>query len=373
MNYQHLEKEKRQKWFIRFAEKECLNVSPFYYELSTKIAADEALLNLAAFCRQGQPMPNLFLGAVHFLLLKKPSTELATFYPSINSSPKSKLPFDLFKEFCIANAESIKAILATKIVQTNALNRSAYLMPIIFSLFEENTTINLIDIGTSAGLNLNFDLYEYDYGAKGKFGNSSVKIDSEIRGGELPNFSTMKRASIPIFYRESSGSSKHFLRKPITIKNKIGIDQNPLDIKVPQNALWLKALIWPDRQQRFQRMAQAIELAQDSTIELIKAVEVNDFKRIIQNQDIGIPLVIYHTHVLYQFTQVAKTAFWAMLDEIGQARDFYYLAAEATSVLRNDYGRTGVLVELTSYKNGVKSSKLVAVTNGHADWVEWEV
>ena len=49
---------------------------------------------------------------------------------------------------------------------------------------------------------------------------------------------------------------------------------------------------------------------------------------------------------LYQFTEVAKTEFWAMLDDIGQERDFYYLAAEAASVLRNDYGVTGVLVEL---------------------------
>ncbi len=369
MNYQYLEKEKRQKWFIRFAEKECLNVSPFYYALSTQIAADEELLNLASFCRQGQPMPNLFLGAVHFLLLKNPSAELANYYPSINTTTKSKLPFKRFKDFCIFNAESIKNILTTKIVQTNALNRSAYLMPIIFSLFEDKTTINLIDIGTSAGLTLNFDLYEYDYGTKGKFGNSPVKINSEIRVGELPNFSTMKRAS----RTSSSGSSKHFKRKRITIKNKIGIDQNPLDIKVPENALWLKALIWPDRQQRFQRMEQAIELAQNSTVELIKAVEISDFKRIIQNQDPAIPLVIYHTHVLYQFTQAAKTEFWAMLDEIGQERDFYYLAAEAASVLRHDYGRTGVLVVLTAYKDGEKSSELVALTNGHADWVEWEV
>lgn len=367
MDYQHLEKEKRQKWFIRFAEKECLNVSPFYYALSTKVAADEELLNLAAFCRQGQPMPNLFLGAVHFLLLKNPTVELATYYPSINTNAKSALPFNLFKDFCLSNAASIKTILATKIVQTNALNRSAYLMPIIFSLFEDKSTINLIDIGTSAGLTLNFDLYEYDYGVKGKFGNSSVKIISEIRVGELPNFSDMKKA----FRTSSSGSSKDFERKPITIKNKIGIDQNPLDIKVPENALWLKALIWPDRQQRFQRMEQAIKLAQDSTVELIKAVEVSDFKRIIQNQDAVTPLVIYHTHVLYQFTQAAKIEFWGMLDEIGKTRDFYYLAAEAASVLANDYGRTGVLVELTAYRNGGKSSKLVALTNGHADWIKW--
>ncbi len=350
MNYQNLPLAKRQAWFIRFAEKECLNVSPFYYELSTKIAADDHLLEIAVFCRQGQPMPNLLLGAVHFLLLSNPTVELATYYPSINRATQSKLPFGLFKAYCLANMEAIKTILATKIVQTNALNRAAYLMPVIFSLFEENTTINLMDIGTSAGLTLNFDLYEYDYGAKGKFGNSSVKINSEVRKGELPKFA-----------------------KNITIQNKIGIDQNPLDIKDPQNALWLKALIWPDREQRFTRIEQAIEVAQTSNIQLIKAMEISDFKRIIQAQSQDVPFVVYHTHVLYQFTEEAKTEFWQMLDKIGQERNFYYLAAEGASVLRNDYGLSGVLVELTEYKNGIKTTKLMARTNGHANWVEFLV
>ena len=75
--------------------------------------------------------------------------------------------------------------------------------------------------------------------------------------------------------------------------------------------------------------------------------------------------------MLYQFTATAKTEFWAMLDDIGQEWDFYYLAAESASVLRQDYGRTGVLVELTTYQDGVKSSQLVARTSGHAGWVEW--
>jgi len=107
MNHQTLPLVKRQAWFTRFAEKECLNVSPFYYELATQIASDEDLLNLAGFCRQGQPMPNLFLGAVHFLLLSNPTVELATYYPSINPAKKSKVPFNLFKAYCLANNEGL--------------------------------------------------------------------------------------------------------------------------------------------------------------------------------------------------------------------------------------------------------------------------
>lgn len=350
MNYQNLPLAKRKAWFLRFAEKECLNVSPFYYDLSNKIAEDVALLNLAGYCRQGQPMPNLFLGAVHFLLLANLTHELATYYPSINPTIQEDLPFPLFRDFCGANEETIKHILATKIVQTNALNRTAYLMPIVFSLFESGTAINLIDIGTSAGLTLNLDLYEYDYGDKRKFGNSLVKINCEIRSGKLPKFA-----------------------KNIRINNKIGIDQNPLDVKDSQNALWLKALIWPDRSQRFERMAKAIELAQTSNIQLVKAVEIADFKRIIKAQSIDTLLVVYHTHVLYQFSKEARIAFWQMLDTIGQERDFYYLAAESASVLEYDYGLGDVLVELTTYQNGVKSKRLVARTNGHANWVKWNV
>ena len=347
MDYQKLGKRKLKEWFERFAEKECIEVSPLYYFLANEISKDEELLNIASFCKQRQPMPNLFLASVHYLLINNPSRELANYYPSITKDYRLNLPFKLFKEFCINNKEEIIELEQTKIVQTNALNRCAYLMPILSSLFN-STEINIIDIGTSAGLTLNLDKYEYHYNNRITKGESAVKIRSEIRSGELPKFESI-----------------------INIKNKIGIDQNPLDVKIEENANWLKALIWADITERVEKIEQAISIAQQENIQYEKAKSIFEFEQIILDQDNDIPLVVFHTHTLYQFTPEERKEFWNLMDAVGSKRDLVYLATEYSKVLDRNYGIDGVIVELTDYQKGAKSRRLIAETNGHANWIKW--
>jgi len=130
MDYQKADIKKLKEWFRRFAENECKGVSPLYYSLSNKIAEDDELIKVASFCKQRQPMPNLFLASIHYLLLKSPKQELSEYFPSIN------------KNF-------------------NVLSNK----------FKEHE-INIIDIGTSAGLTLNLDKYEYLYNNKYFIGKS---------------------------------------------------------------------------------------------------------------------------------------------------------------------------------------------------------
>lgn len=347
MDYQGVEKQVLKNIFKRFAERECKEVSPFYYDLATKIAEDEELITIASYCKRRQPIPNLFLASVHYLLLKNTSAELAKYYPSITKEYKQNLPFNLFKDFCLENKKAIIALEQSKIVQTNALNRTAYLMPILSHLFSDKA-INIIDIGTSAGLTLNMDKYEYHYNGNHSFGKSSLKIKSEIREGFLPKFS-----------------------RPVKFHRKIGIDQNPLDLKISANSNWLKALIWADRTERLERIEQAILIARQEAINFRTASSITEFETIIQEQEESIPLVIYHTHVLYQFTQAERESFWQLIDKIGSKRDLTYLATEGNAVFKTDYGVQGTLVELTEYKAGVKNRRIVAETNGHANWMKW--
>ncbi|MGK0390696.1 MAG: hypothetical protein ACI94Y_003456 [Maribacter sp.] len=347
MDYSKTERQLLKDWFIRFAETECKNVSPMYFQLSHQIANDDELIEIASMCQERQPMPNLFFGAVHYLLLKDKNAELAKYYPSIFDDHKNDFPFELFKQFCLDNKAEIIAIEQSRIVQTNALNRCAYLMPILSSLYG-NEKMNIVDIGTSAGLTLHFDKYEYHYNDEKILGNSEVKINSEIRKGQLPVFN-----HLPI------------------INRKVGIDQNPLDVKEKDNAIWLKALIWADRTARFEKMEQAIEIAQNLVIDFEVASTLHDFERIILAQEQNLPLFIFHTHALYQFTEEERQEFRTLIDEIGSQRNLDYLAVEGSGIFSTDFGKNGVLVVLTTYKNGVKKEELIAVTNGHANWIEW--
>jgi hypothetical protein len=93
------------------------------------------MLELCSESQNGQPVPNLLFGAIHYLLLKGKEHQLKEYYPSITKSPRKvdDETFSYFKEFCNFYRDEIVSILKSKLVQTNEVRRYAYLYP-IFSL-----------------------------------------------------------------------------------------------------------------------------------------------------------------------------------------------------------------------------------------------
>lgn len=336
--------------FHTFAQRECAEVSPLYYNLAQAVAQNQYLLQLASQARARQPIPNLFFGAIHYLLLLDPTHPLAQYYPSISKEPSKEIPKTLFHEFCKKNETEIIRLLANRIVQTNAINRTAYLMPIASSRFAGSEELTLIDIGCSSGLVMNFDQYSYQYSDQASLGHSPVQVRSELRSGRLPDFAEI-----------------------IKVRQKIGIDQNPLDIRDPDNARWLKALIWPDMTARFERLTAAIALAQEAKgFQMIQGSSRSDFEAVIKGVRSQSSLLIYHTHVLYQFRVAERLAFRQLLDAIGRERNFLYLAAEHTSVFDDIISLpTGIQLVLTTYHKGVKTVEHLGETNGHANWIRW--
>jgi hypothetical protein len=177
--------------FKRFADTQYRGESPLYEHLALAIAADHELLALAAHAAQGQPVPNLLLAAVHFLLLKGQADPLAQFYPNLTSPPSPPdAAYPAFRAFCLAQAAAIRHLLATRRVQTNEVGRCAYLSPtftLVATLAHERPLAQ-IEIGTSAGLNLLWDRYGYHYGQDAVYGDhcSSVQIACTLRGHTRP-------------------------------------------------------------------------------------------------------------------------------------------------------------------------------------------
>jgi hypothetical protein len=214
--------------FAGFAQREC-HASPLYEQLALGIADDPQLLAIATQARQDQPTPNLFLAAVHFLLLQGLPHPLAAFYPSLSpTTPSAEDPYPSFHAFCLEHAEAIRSLIGTRLVQTNEVQRCACLLP-AFTHVAARTggrPLALVEIGASAGLNLLWDRYGYDYGDERRCGdaNSPVQLACSIHGGLHPPLP----AALP------------------TVATRVGLDLHPLDVRDPDAALWLRALVWPD-------------------------------------------------------------------------------------------------------------------------------
>ena len=102
------------------------------------------------------------------------------------SSGEQADPFPLFRAFCLEHAEAITSLLATRRVQTNEVRRCACLLPAFTVAARRlgDRPLALIEIGASAGLNLLWDHYHYDYGIGGQCGDPTapVRLACELRG-----------------------------------------------------------------------------------------------------------------------------------------------------------------------------------------------
>ena len=340
--------------FRRFAAAECRGVSPLYEHLACSIAADHELLALAAHAAPGQPVPNLLLAAVHFLLLKGQADPLTQFYPNLTpmaSSPDAAYP--AFRAFCMAHAAAIRQLLATRRVQTNEVGRCVYLLPAftLVAMLAHERPLALIEIGTSAGLNLLWDQYGYRYGQDAVYGDrrSSVQIVCTLRGNVRPPLPDRLPA----------------------VALRVGVDLHVVDIHDAEEALWLRALVGPDRLERARRLQNAMEIARHNPPTLLAGDGVMLLPEVLRTVPEDAAVCVFHTHTINQFSAEARDRLSAVLAEYGARREIYRVSAEGIRLSAEWIGTPHPQLELTAWQNGQARHKLLACCDHHGRWLEW--
>lgn len=331
--------------FQKFAALECKGSSSLYEFLSLKIADDNDMLELSSNSREGQPVPNLLLGAVHYLLLKGKEHTLNEFYPSIVEKPKNvEDSFSHFKGFCNYYRNEIISILKNKLVQTNEVRRCAYLYPIFCYIYNKvKTPLSLVEIGSSAGLQLLWDKYTYSYGDNNIYGNdnSPVHLQSKIRKGNMP----------------------FILQDSPPVDSRIGLDLHICDLAKEKDYLWLMALIWPEHNERLEVFENAAKQFNQDPPKLVEGDGVNLLKELAEHVSNESTLCIYHTHVANQMTDSVKEDLLNKVREIGRKRNVFH-------VYNNIWDRK---LHLDYFINAVEHNKIIGETDGHGRWFDWEL
>ncbi|MBK3494231.1 DUF2332 domain-containing protein [Viridibacillus sp. YIM B01967] len=336
--------EKISRNFSYFAKTECAGSSDLYECLSYEIAKDSSLLTLASKIPQGQPIPNLFFASVHYLLETSESIELMSFYKSFESNTRNpNEAFPYFKNFCLEHEEMLISLFQTKLVQTNEVRRCAYLYPIFTEIYaRHHKPLALIEIGTSAGLQLGLDQYAYQYNEGMVVGktNSKVLLTSDNKGTALP------------------GSIKEI---PL-VSNRIGIDLHTNDLNNVEDVKWLQALIWPEHTERRTLFNAATEVVQDLEIELIDGNAVELLEEIVQKISPNSIICVFHTHVGNQIPHVQKELLVKTLHTISQGREIYHVYNNLFDTnLHRDY----------FFKNTF-DEQVFERPDGHARWFTWK-
>ncbi len=176
--------------------------------------------------------------------------------------------------------------------QTNEVGRASALWPGMMHIARRfGPRMEWIEIGASAGLNLNMDQYGY------RLGNA---VAGDLRSA-LQLVPDWQGAPPPI--------------ADVIVTDRIGVDLHPLDVAQPAIAETLMAYIWPDQRDRLTRTQTAIAMANQAPPPLIAGNAVHLLGPLLaEPQAEGRTRVIFHSIALQYFSDEDRTAIRDMIE-----------------------------------------------------------
>lgn len=229
--------------------------------------------------------------------------------------------------------------------QTNEPARSATFMAALLVLADRfGLPFDLLEIGSSAGLNLLIDRYRYDLGGVTAGPDASpVLIKPEWRGGPPP----------------AAG---------VRIDSVRGVDIAPIDVTDPVAAERLMAYIWIDAPERTARVEAALRMIEAQPIDMVQGDAADWVEaRLAEPQAAGTCRVLMHSVVWPYLDEGRRTRIVTALDEAGKRATLDTPLAWLR--MEWDSGHTPHRIRLKTWPGGEDSR--LGDTHPHGAWIEW--
>ena len=238
-------------------------------------------------------IPLRLAGALHRIVLSGKDPRLARHYPSVGGTPGADFTADVIA-YMRDHTEEIDLAL-TQQVQTNEVGRSIVHLAVSHWLTSLSITgFDLLEIGASAGLNMNFDRY--------------YACSQQLRMGD-PS-STVR------FMGDSFTHTPRLPRTAARVHRKRGVDISPLDVTNESDRIRLLSFFWPDQKKRLERARAAIDIAlqnppvvdQGSADTWLEAQLARPFERAV---------VVFHSIVWQYLGERVQSGVRAALEQAG--------------------------------------------------------
>ena len=319
--------------------------SPLYAHLLRRAAADVevagpcwALLAEHVAPGRADALALRLMAAVHRLVLLGEAPRLARHYPSVGGRAGIAGAWQAFRAVCHEQSRLVEALLPRP-CQTNEVGRSA---PLAVGFLEiaarTRLALRCLEVGASAGLNLRWDHFHYGGGGQ-DWGDPSSPVD-------LRSFWTEPLAPPDVI---------------VEVAERRGCDPSPVDPLTEEGRLTLRAAVWADQSDRFQRLEGALKLAERVPATVDEASLDEWVAAQLVESWPGQATVVYHSVVEEYLATPVRQRFHAALERAGTAATpdapVAWLRLEPATALRSH------ALRLTTWPGG--DEHLLALSGAH--------
>ncbi len=289
-------------------------------------------------------------GALHAAALTGRDKALAAEYPEAQTDWSMDRVWPAARDFLVREEAWVRDFMRSP-PQTNETARATGLACGFLWLAERSPQpFHMLELGASAGLNLNWDQFAFVYPAWGRAGEAGPAIPTVVEGK-------------PPGWRE------------LEIASRAACDQNPLNPDNPDDRLRLRAYVWADQTARMDRLNAALDLARQTGLKPERADAAEWVRRKLGGELPVGTSVVYHS-VFFQYPPL--TVRQAIRDGIEEAgarttatRRMAWVRFEPESVLGADRSSAHYVLNIVTWENGRRSEATLAEVDPHGRSMTW--
>ena len=295
--------------YRHFGEVDAAEISPLYERVAVALSESGEAMRAIEAAPKRKRNPALILAALHDLALAGRAPALAAAYDAADGDAAGQAAIDTL----LRMIDSVVAITVRRQTRTNETGRCAVLYPAVAEAARRlgANAVGLVDLGCSAGFNLNVDRVGITYSAGQSLGDRSSPVQMSCSiVGERP---------IPT-------------RAMPKVVARLGIDRDPVDVTDTDDARWLRACVWPDQPERLAMLEAEMALATTAPPLLLQGDALEVMPDALARVPADALPVVTTTWALSHFPLESRLRFLHRLDEAAAGRAVAWVSAEGVGV-----------------------------------------
>ncbi|MFI6657538.1 DUF2332 domain-containing protein [Streptomyces sp. NPDC050523] len=295
--------------YRHFGEVDVAGTSPLYERVAVALSESEVALRAIESAPARKRHPTVILAALHDLALAGRAPELVAAYAAGDGDAAVGAAIGTL----VRRTDEVVAVAVRRTPRGGETGRCAVLHPAVAEAAHraDADAIGLIDVGCSAGLNLNVGRVSVTYS------NGQVLGD----------------ASAPVRFSASVVGDRALPARAMPeVVARVGVDADPVDVTDADDARWLRACLPPDQPERAAQLAAELALAATNPPTLLAGDAVELLPEALARVPEGALPVVTTTWALSRLPLEDRLRFLHRLDDAATDRAVAWVSVEGVGV-----------------------------------------